>query len=99
MRRPRTWDGRHRTRTDLGGWGLVGVWQAPCGCWTDTIGHEIWEPCPAHEGDGHLAEIGEEDGLWVARCLVAGCRWQASLAGAVDAVTAAQQHWRDTRMA
>ena len=69
-----------------------------CGCLVDDLSDsEIWEPCMAHEADGHLAAISEQDSVHVARCLVLTCGWREDWFKEADAVGAAQQHWLDTR--
>jgi hypothetical protein len=90
-----TWSGRHRfhevwTRT-------LSVHALACGCLVDTYNGQIWEPCMAHEADGHLAVIIETDGMHVARCLVLRCGWQETHIREIDTVRAAQAHWRGTR--
>lgn len=80
------------------GWIPFGYQRLICGCLVDTfMGHEMRRPCMAHEGDGHVSAISEQDGMHVARCLVLVCPWQGSWAWESDAVSAAQGHWRSTR--
>jgi hypothetical protein len=79
------------------GWIPFGYQRLMCGCLVDTFTrNEMRRPCMAHEGDGHIAAISEQDGVHVARCLVAVCPWVESRAWENDAISAAQGHWRDT---
>jgi hypothetical protein len=88
---PRTW--RHGD-----GWHPLFVGQLTCGCWQDGIDLRIWEPCMAHEGEGHLSALSDaDDGTTIARCLVLDCRWVTTRADGMDAVRAAQDHWASTR--
>lgn len=76
----------------------LGVYRRPCGCWWDGVGDRMWEPCVAHEADGHLSVISpDQDGVAVARCLVRDCAWQESWAVEEWAVQAAVRHWDATR--
>lgn len=69
-----------------------------CGCWWDTLGARIWEPCMAHEGEGHLSVISVyETGGAVARCLAGDCGWTVEVWTEYQAVAEAQQHWVETR--
>lgn len=96
----RTWDLRHAyhsTWTAAMASPLAGMGQQGCGCLVDIINNgRIWEPCMAHEGQGHLAVISEQDGMFVARCLVLICDWKITEMWETTATEAAQQHWRDT---
>lgn len=100
----RTWDLRHtyhETWIGVGSppsWLQPGMEQRACGCLTDLMdGGRIWEPCMAHEGDGHLSVISEQqDGMFVARCLVIRCPWVVHHFSEVTATGAAQQHWIET---
>jgi hypothetical protein len=68
-----------------------------CGCMVDDLADGMmWKPCMAHEGDGHLCVISEQDGMWVVRCLVLVCRFSQTRAYEADAVGAAQGHWQET---
>lgn len=79
------------------GWIPFGLRRLGCGCVVDDFSNGMtWEPCMAHEGDGHLAAISDQDGLHVARCLVLTCPWQQSWMHEGDAISAAQEHWRGT---
>jgi hypothetical protein len=102
----RTWGLRrmyHRIRREAAGhpeedWQPLGIRKLGCGCFVDDFSDGvIWEPCMAHEGDGHLAAVSEQDGLHVARCLVVTCPWTETWLRESDAVGAAQQHWLMTR--
>jgi hypothetical protein len=98
-RRQQTWP-----HPGPGGWRPLGVFQAPgdCGCWIDGYRDgELWEPCMAHEGEGHLSAISpdQDGGVTVARCLVRTCGWRESWAQEGWAVAAAQKHWQETRAA
>lgn len=86
----RTW-----TRQAPGAWRPLGVHRLSCGCWWDGYGDRMWEPCMAHEGEGHLSVISESDGLAVVRCLV--CRFTETWAQQSRAAGRAQEHWSDTR--
>jgi hypothetical protein len=80
------------------GWIPFGYALLECGCLVDTFTREeMRRPCVAHEGEGHLAAISEQDGLHVARCLVMVCPWSESWVWENDAIGAAQKHWRETR--
>lgn len=100
----RTWTHRHGYHLvweDDGGhpagWVPLGIRKLACGCFVDDYSDGvIWEPCMAHEGDGHLACISEQDGMHVARCIVLICPWREDHFHEVDAVNAAQTHWRKT---
>lgn len=104
MAETRTWSGRHGyhwTWEHVHGkprdWMPLYIRRLACGCYVDDLSDgAIWEPCMAHEGEGHLAVLSEQDGLHVARCLVLICDWQTSLLWEVDAISAAQEHWRRT---
>lgn len=93
--------GTRRTWTHPGeqAWRPLFVVRQPCGCWTDELAEgRMWEPCMAHEADGHLSAISEDSGgMAVARCLVGVCDWQESWAQEDWAVRAAVRHWEDTR--
>jgi hypothetical protein len=89
--RRRTWDRSGQQRP----WD---VYRADCGCWHAVLGARIWEPCMAHQGEGHLCVLSAGDGgVWVARCLVSECAWRTSWAQEDWAVVAAQEHWQATR--
>lgn len=82
-------------RRDAGG--PFGARQLECGCWVDLISGSMREPCMAHEGEGHLSAISEQDALWAVRCLVGICPWGETWAREDWAVAAAQKHWDETR--
>lgn len=89
----RTW-----TRAAPGDWRPLGVYRRSCGCWWDSYGNRMWEPCHAHEAEGHLSVITTTDsGISVARCLVGECGWTESWARDTWAVDAARGHWAGTR--
>lgn len=101
--RERTWDARHRFAAVWRASGLgpdqsgAGLARAACGCVQDLYsGGRTWEPCMAHETDGHLSVVSEQDGVHVARCLVLRCDWRATQVTPEAAVEAAQAHWRQT---
>jgi hypothetical protein len=69
-----------------------------CGCWVDGIGSRIWEPCMAHEGEGHVSAVSVYvGGGATARCLVRDCRWRHEAWTEAAAVSEAQDHWVQTR--
>jgi hypothetical protein len=76
-----------------------GVYRLGCGCWRDGYSDRMWEPCMAHEGEGHLAVIStdQDGGVSVARCLVHECRWRTEQGREAWAVAAAREHWEATR--
>jgi hypothetical protein len=83
-----------------GAWRPLFVVRLACGCWVDTLlADRMWEPCMAHETEGHLSVLstGQADGVTVARCLVSVCPWQESWAQEIWAVDAAVRHWEETR--
>ncbi|HEX8321571.1 hypothetical protein [Longimicrobium sp.] len=90
----RTW--QHRGGQD---WRPLFITRLDCGCWIDSMATPVrmWEPCMAHEADGHLAAISDDDGMTVARCLVRDCKWTVREFYESVAVRAAQDHWQDTR--
>jgi hypothetical protein len=100
----RTWSqarGLHEAWDATGGQGWLpfGLERDGCGCIRNRFnGGVIWEPCMAHESDGHLCAISEEKdpAMHVARCLVLACRFEDRRFHESDAITAAQQHWRET---
>jgi hypothetical protein len=88
------WEGGGHPR----GWVPLGIRKLDCGCFVDDFSDGvIWEPCMAHEGEGHMSAISDQDGMHVARCLVVVCPWQETWMYETDAVGAAQKHWRETR--
>ena len=78
-------------------WSPFGVVRQACGCRWDNLAGRMWEPCRAHEAEGHLSAVTERDGLVRARCLVRDCDWGTDVASEWSAVLAAQDHWTDTR--
>jgi hypothetical protein len=84
-----------------GTWLPLGFQTLACGCVVDTFTaqeNQMWRPCVAHEGEGHLSALsGPEDGVYIARCLVLACPWRDQRFWENDAITAAQQHWMETR--
>jgi hypothetical protein len=90
----RTWDHRRGIRMDLDGAG--GLLALACGCRVDYMDGGTWEPCRAHEGQGHLSAISEQDGAWIACCLVGRCGWRVTLAYEWLAQDAAVSHWNNT---
>lgn len=102
-RRLRTWSraremARAWAETHQTDWIPFGYARLACGCLVDTFTRNVMRrPCMAHEGDGHQAGISEQDGMFVASCLVAVCPWDSAHYWENDAISAAQGHWRDTR--
>lgn len=87
------------------GWIPLGFERQACGCLVDTFRTRevqgqtepmMWRPCMAHEGEGHLSVLSEQDGMSVAVCLVGTCGWKAARYWTNDAIQAAQQHWMAT---
>lgn len=79
----------------------LGVQSLECGCWVDSWNLRMWEPCPAHEPEGHVAVIGKGQvaagSFFVARCLNPACTWVAREFYVAVAQSMAQDHWAQTR--
>jgi len=95
------WEMSNKAAGGDGTWLPLGFLRQDCGCVVDQFSgeeHQMWRPCVAHEGEGHLSALsGPEDGVYIARCLVLTCPWRDQRFWENDAITAAQQHWADTR--
>ena len=94
VRERRTWE--HASGGDP--WHPLFSVRLACGCWLDGIGSRVWEPCMAHESEGHVSAVSVyDDGRSVARCLAGPCRWTVEVFTEAAAIAEAQGHWVETR--
>lgn len=90
----RTW--AHMDGTES--WRPMFIRPLGCGCLWDEIAARVWEPCMAHESEGHVSAVSVyEDGSAVWRCLAGDCKAGEQAFTEAAAIEDAKQHWAQTR--